>query len=117
MNKNKISVEKDPDSFYTIFTLNNNNRHIATSAIVIFTISGIKKASLESMVIWKETDRGKGYGRELIEYMIEYCKNNQIKTIIVHPDKNAIGFYEKHGFTISEDVYQRRKITYTLDIT
>ena len=52
---------------------------------------------LEDIVI-DEKYRGKGYGKELILYLISYCKENNCYKIILNCEEKNKKFYEKSGF-------------------
>ncbi len=49
--------------------------------------------------------RGKGYGRELFEYLFNYARENRIKALEVSAVHTAEGFYEKLGFIAEGDYY------------
>ena len=49
--------------------------------------------------------RGKGYGRELFEYLFNYARENRIKALEVSAVHTAEGFYEKLGFVSEGDYY------------
>ena len=42
--------------------------------------------------------RGTGLGRELVEKLIDKCKELHFKEIVVGAQVRAMGFYEKLGF-------------------
>ncbi|MCK4953547.1 GNAT family N-acetyltransferase, partial [Candidatus Bathyarchaeota archaeon] len=49
---------------------------------------------------FKVTDdlQGKGYGREMYQWLETYAKENAVKRITLHSYKLATGFWEKMGF-------------------
>ena len=49
--------------------------------------------------------RGKGYGRELFEYLFKYARENGFKSLEVSAVHTAVGFYEKLGFVSEGDYY------------
>ena len=49
--------------------------------------------------------RGKGYGRELFEYLFKYARENGFKALEVSAVHTAQGFYEKLGFVSEGDYY------------
>jgi predicted GNAT family N-acyltransferase len=54
-------------------------------------------AKLERIAIIKEY-RGKGYGAELTKFLIDYCKQMNIKEIYLHSQIYVSDFYKKLGF-------------------
>lgn len=57
-------------------------------------------------------ERGKGYGRKLMDFLIEYAKNKKIKKINIDVhfrNKDALNFFKNLGFT-------ERTIELSLDI-
>jgi ribosomal protein S18 acetylase RimI-like enzyme len=53
-----------------------------------------------------ENYRGKGFGKKIINYLLEYAKNNNIKKIHLTVDKDNIiakKLYEKNGFIIESE--------------
>ncbi len=48
--------------------------------------------------------RGKGYGRELFDFVFNYAKENGFEYVEVSAVHTAVGFYEKLGF-VSEGEY------------
>lgn len=56
-----------------------------------------KTAKLERVAILKRY-RKYGYGRQLMEFLIDYCRRNGVNKIILHSQIQAAGFYEKLGF-------------------
>lgn len=49
--------------------------------------------------------RGKGYGRELFEYLFNYAKKNGFTALEVSAVHTAVGFYEKLGFVCEGEYY------------
>lgn len=57
-------------------------------------------AKLERIAILKEF-RGKGFGKELTNFLIDYCKKKNVKRIILHSQSHVVDFYKKFGFKIA----------------
>ena len=55
------------------------------------------KAKLERIAILKEY-RNKGYGTDLVNFLIDYCKQQNINDIYLHSQYFTIAFYKKFGF-------------------
>lgn len=58
-----------------------------------------KIAKLERIAIIKK-HRGKGFGKRLTNFLIDYCKKKNFNEICVHSQTYVSGFYKKHGFII-----------------
>jgi predicted GNAT family N-acyltransferase len=56
-----------------------------------------KYAKLERIAILKN-QRGKGFGKQLTNFLIEYCKNQDIQEIRMHSQVYVADFYKKIGF-------------------
>ena len=57
----------------------------------------------------KETDRKKGVGTKLIDYI----KKNSNKPIFASTDCDAVGFYKKYGFAVKEHTVSEGSGAYT----
>ena len=55
------------------------------------------KAKLERIAVLKAY-RGKGYGRELTNYLLRYCLRKKIQDIYLHAQWRTRDFYRKLGF-------------------
>lgn len=49
--------------------------------------------------------RNKGYGAAMLNAAIEFCCEHHAKTITLSAQVNAIGFYERAGFSVCSEVY------------
>ena len=56
-----------------------------------------KKAKLERIAILKK-HRGKGFGKLIVNYLIEYCKNKNVKGIYMNSQYYLKGYYGRLGF-------------------
>lgn len=56
-------------------------------------------AKLERIAIIKK-HRGKGFGRQLTDFLIDYCKHKNFHEISLHAQSYVSDFYKKHGFKI-----------------
>ena len=62
-----------------------------------------------------KSQRGKGIGMQLMDKLLEYCKNNDIKDLFLttYKQMNSVGFYKKMGFEIiktkNDEVFMRKK--------
>ncbi len=57
-------------------------------------------------------EQGKGFGMKLLQYIIDYCKDQGIKELWCNARTSAIGFYNKAGFVTQGDDYQRNQHSY-----
>jgi len=55
------------------------------------------RAKLERIALLKEY-RGKGCGREIMNYLIKYCKRKKVEEIFLHSQLYVKDFYKKFGF-------------------
>lgn len=57
-------------------------------------------------IMVSESEKGKGYGKVIMSYLISYCKKSNFSTIFLSVDKSnisAIQLYQKFGFEIFSD--------------
>ena len=55
------------------------------------------KAKLERIALLKEY-RGKGFGKQIMEYLIKYCKRKNPQEIVMYAQYYLKNFYNKCGF-------------------
>lgn len=55
------------------------------------------KAKLERIAVLKSY-RGKGFGKMIVNYMVNYCKNKNVKKIIMNSQYYLKDYYKKFGF-------------------
>ena len=82
-----------------IFIFEMNDNIIGTGSLILESkISHDFKnvAHLEDIVVDKNF-RGKGYGKYIINYLINYAKNNNCYKVILNTDENNLKFYKKCG--------------------
>ena len=56
-----------------------------------------KKAKLERIALLKKY-RGKGFGKNIVNYLIKYCKKKNIKGIYMNSQYYLMNYYKKFGF-------------------
>jgi predicted GNAT family N-acyltransferase len=54
-------------------------------------------AKLERLAIRREY-RGRGYGHELIRFLVDFCRRKGYGCIYLHAQRRLVRFYEKYGF-------------------
>ncbi|RZK89931.1 MAG: GNAT family N-acetyltransferase [Pedobacter sp.] len=57
-------------------------------------------------------DQGKGFGLQLLQYLVDYCKSQGIKNLWCNARVSAIGFYKKIGFETVGEPYERNQLAY-----
>lgn len=67
------------------------------------------KAKLERIAVLKQY-RGKSFGKEIMDYLVDYCRRRKAKEIYFHSQYHAKGFYEKCGFKARGKPFQEAKI-------
>lgn len=90
-NGHKTEIKKDQ-----FFVLGEGNKVIGVVALVI-NVSDV--AEIRDMVVKKEA-RGKGLGKKLLEYVIEYAKYNEVRKIYALIFQKYRLFYESSGFML-----------------
>ena len=99
--KNFIENEKN----INIYILEDNNNLLAAGTI-LFERKFIHNMSLyghiEDIIVKKEHQK-KGYGKILINKLIEVCKINQCYKILLDCSNELIPFYEKCGFKLNSN--------------
>lgn len=61
-------------------------------------------AKLERIAVLKDY-RGKGFGKHITAYLIDYCKVKKIHELYLYSQTYVSGFYEKFGFKSKCDVF------------
>ena len=51
--------------------------------------------------------QGKGYGKQLLQYIINYSISHGINRIWCNARKNAMGFYQQFGFSETEKTFRK----------
>lgn len=54
----------------------------------------------------------KGFGKQLLDYVIAYCKQQNIETLWCNARTSATEFYKKIGFATSGEPYLQNQLTY-----
>jgi len=66
-------------------------------------------AKIERIAVMKD-HRGKGFGRKITEFLIDYCKQKNVDEIRLHAQMHTADFYKKLGF------FERGKTFFEADI-
>lgn len=68
-------------------------------------------------IMVSESEKGKGFGKVIMSYLISFCKENKFSNIFLTVDKNnlnAINLYQKFKFKIVSEFSERSLIMQTI---
>ena len=85
---------------HNIFVIDINGKIIGTATVLFekkLTHNGCKMARIENILI-DENFRGKKYGKKIIDYILNYSKNNKCYRADLICNDNLIKFYTKQNF-------------------
>jgi glucosamine-phosphate N-acetyltransferase len=85
-----------------IFVIEYNNKLIATAKLIIeqkFIHKLAKYGYIEDVIV-DENYRKQNIGKDIIKYIVDYCKNNNFFKITLSCNKSLINFYEKNNFEV-----------------
>jgi len=85
-----------------IFVLEMNDIIVASTTLLIeqkFIHKLSKYGHIEDVIVNNE-HRGKGYGKKIIKYVVDYCKKNKFYKITLTCKQELIPFYEKNDFQV-----------------
>ena len=95
----QINLIKD-NNYHNIFVIEDDGKIIASITIII-ELKIIRNLNnvchIEDIVVSKNY-RGKGIGKQLIEYCKDYSKKKNCYKIILNCNNTLLNFYEKLGF-------------------
>ena len=99
-----ISQLNNNHQIYVLVDLNSNNI-IASGTLLIENkiIHNMGKTAHIEDIVADNKFRGKGYGKMMIEYLIDKAKENQVYKIILNCLDDNIKFYEKCGFELKSN--------------
>ena len=83
-----------------IFVCELDNKLVASVTIIIeqkFIHKLSKYAHIEDVIVLPEY-RGKKIGEKIIEYVINYCKNEKVYKIVLNCDEKLFKFYNRNNF-------------------
>lgn len=58
------------------------------------------------------SDQGKGFGTQLLQYVIDFCKQEGIQLLWCNARTSAIEFYKKIGFLTTGEPYLQNQLAY-----
>lgn len=100
-----VIIEKDEEGIH--FGLAQNEKILSVISLFINGNSAQfrKFATLDS-------EQGKGYGTQLLRYLLEFCKQKNIETLWCNARSSKIDFYAKFGLQIAGKPYTVGQIEY-----
>ncbi len=98
-------VQDELESSSRHFSLVQDDRLLACARLTLFT-SGVAKMS--QMVV-SPACRRQGLGSALLQWIIEVCQGEQVRTIELEARSEKIGFYTRHGFRCRGESYPSRR--------
>ena len=80
-----------------------------TGVVSLFTDG--KTAQFRKMAVLP-SDQGKGFGKQLLQYLIADCKREGVETLWCNARTSALNFYVKNGFVTTGEPYLQNQIEY-----
>jgi GNAT superfamily N-acetyltransferase len=50
--------------------------------------------------------RGRGFGSELLETALDWCRSNDAHAVVLWPSQKSRSLYLRHGFATPDDLFQ-----------
>lgn len=85
------------------------HEHELTGVVSLFEQGNI--AQFRKMAVLPNA-QGKGFGKQLLRYVIAYCKQQEIETLWCNARTSATEFYKKIGFASTGEPYLQNQFTY-----
>ena len=110
--RNDIPLEEctfDTDQIEGVFHLGYSIEHEITTVATFFPNNTIDEDKLGYQLRGMATDplfAGKGFGKQLINFAVDYIKTTNADYIWCNARSSAIKFYEKLGFEIISDEFE-----------
>lgn len=92
--------DSNDESYYHIMAVINGNT--VGVARLEFPDNGF--AQLRYMAV-DDAYQGNGIGREIVDHMEQYSKENNVHELFLNARENAVGFYEKLGYQVTQKSY------------
>ena len=86
------------------------HEHYLTGVVSLFENG--TTAQFRKMAILPD-EQGKGFGRQLLKYVMEFCKQEGIELLWCNARTSATTFYKKIGFVTSGEPYLQNRLEYT----
>ena len=85
------------------------HEHYLTGVVSLFENG--TTAQFRKMAILPD-DQGKGFGKQLLQYVMEFCKQEGIQLLWCNARTSATSFYKKNGFVTSGEPYLQNQLEY-----
>jgi predicted GNAT family N-acyltransferase len=92
----------DQDENATHFLLTQNTVALACGRL-------LPNGKVGRMAVLKD-QRGKGLGRQLLDYMVEYARSKGMSRLYLHAQQHAADFYQNAGFATFGDAFEEAGI-------
>lgn len=95
-----------------VLRLDGNVIGMANALITVSTAQGTRVVLLEDVIV-RDSHRGDGLGRKLVEHVCAWAKSEGMTRVTLLADKDnaaALAFYERLGFEPSSMVVRRRTL-------
>ena len=94
--------EYDDSSLHFLATLNDK----------VIAVARLKPdGQIGRMAVLQEY-RNQGFGSQLLHFILQQASQKNLKNVYLHAQVTAIHFYEKHGFTISSEIFYDANIAH-----
>ena len=60
----------------------------------------------------EQQEQGKGYGSQLLNYLIKYARTQNISILWCNARKDKIAYYQKFGFQLTEQTFSKGGLAY-----
>ena len=101
--KDELTISEDYISSNTIFLFEEENKISGFISLVENSEEKMIGNILVEKGFWMDhlfilpQFQNKGIGKQLVDYLIEFCIENKIPSLLIFVDPNAVAFYEKLG--------------------
>ena len=96
------------DNHHKIFLIENDGLIIGLATFYSYPKISGQRAVVEDFIV-TANERGKGYGTKLLEYIKQYCKDNNIGVLNIasgFEHEKAHRFYEKNGGSFKAKLFK-----------
>ncbi|MDP8012779.1 MAG: GNAT family N-acetyltransferase, partial [Nanoarchaeota archaeon] len=97
------------DKFYRLIVYETNGKIVGTALLLVqknLSHGGRPYGHIENVVV-DSSYRGKGIGKEMLEYLINEAKKYNCYKVILNGRKGTEGFYESAGFKRTDETEMR----------
>ena len=99
--QNSIESIRNQLNWKQVFVLKEKESVCGTIAFANFGSDEEPKYSLSNVFV-DVNEHGRGLGRKLVDFVIDYARGQGVGTLHVPSTRNAVVFYAKFGFAVDE---------------